>query len=321
MIKNENQIKNSFNYQLITTINIFSQPVTFLLILKDKRIASSSADPTIKIFNDETYKIEIIIKEHTNYVIYLTQLKDGRIISSSSDCTIKIFTIYNTSYKTEQILTVHTKPVKKTILLENNFLASCSWDETINIWKENNNNLFNLYQTLPKKNINDAIFEINLNEFFTLSHDQKEICFYKFNGKNYYFLTSIKNIVISGFPTNSIKINEDFFLVGGESEIFFININNHNIHFTYKINNNIFETKWVQSFCLLNDKSLIVGIESDLLHFKINNTNLELINYLKNAHLDNEKDWKVISSITQKSNGDIITTSYNSNIKIWKKKL
>ena len=200
------------------------------------------------------------------------------------------------------------------------FLHLVLWDKTIKIWKKNNNNLYELNQDLPKKNVNDSICEININEILTLSFEQREICFYKFNNNKYNFLTSIQNIHISGFPSNFVKINDDFFLVGGENKIFFININNHNIHFIYEIDQNIFISKWVQSFCLLNDNSLIVGVECDLLCFKINNNNLVLINYLENATLDSEDDWRVISSITQNSKGEIITTSYNSNIKVWKKK-
>ena len=52
-------------------------------MLKDKRIASSSQDNTIKIFDtNNNYYCDITIKGHNDYVTAITELDNGNIASS-----------------------------------------------------------------------------------------------------------------------------------------------------------------------------------------------------------------------------------------------
>ena len=57
----------------------------------DGRLVSGSLDNSIIIYNTETYKPDIIIKEHNYYVNCITQLSSGILASCSDDKTIKLF--------------------------------------------------------------------------------------------------------------------------------------------------------------------------------------------------------------------------------------
>ena len=316
------ELKQSNNYQLQTIINIHDDSVMNIIILKDLRLASSSCDKSIKIFNKDTYEIEINILEHKDYVAYLYQLKDEKLISSSSDNTIKIFKLFKNSYNIEQILKGHSKPVKKTIELINGDLVSCSWDKTIKIWNKNNkNNLYTISFKIDDKLEIYSIYEINDKEFFSISctedDDDRTITFYKKNNNGYDIIGFIDNISISGFQSNSVKINDKYFLIGGKDKIYFINI------ITYKIDK-ICELKkelWIQSLYLLSNGNLITGNTIGLIIYKIIDNNLELIYDLKNDD-DNDDEYnynKLISSIQEDLNKNIIISSYTGKIKVFSK--
>lgn len=305
------------NYELKTTIKSHNGYIMFALILKDSRLASASADKSIKIFNIITYEIEINIIEHENYVVHLTQLKDEKLVSSSSDNTIKIFKIFKDYYIIEQILNGHSNPVKKTIELKNGYLASCSWDKTIKIWNKSNDNLYLLKQVLIEKNEIDLISEINEKEIISLSFDQKSILFYQLENTKFNLIYQIKEIYLTGFNSNFCKINEKYFIVGGERKIYFIDIENHNIYKIYKLNNIIKDVDFFHCFYLSKEGILFAGIETSILGFKIIDNNIELISYIQNAHKESENGFRVIQSITEGLNKEIISTSYDGTIKIW----
>ena len=305
------------NYQLKTIIKSHNSYVMYTLILKDSRLASASADKSIKIFNINTYEIEINIIEHENYVVHLTQLKDEKLVSSSNDNTIKIFKIYKNYYTIEQTLIGHSNAVKKTIELKNGYLASCSWDKTIKIWNKSNNNLYLLIQELIEKNEIDLISEIKEKEIISFSYDQRSILFYQLENIKFKFVDEIKEINLTGFNSNFCKINEKYFIVGGQRKIYFIDIEKHKINNIYELDNIIKDIDFFHSFYLSKEGILFAGIESSILGFKINNNNIELISFFKNAHEESKDGLKVIQSITEDLNKDIISNSYDGTIKIW----
>ena len=319
-IKVEKKIQYFKNYQLKSSLNFHISSVSCIIILQDLRFASSSTDNTIKIFNRETYEIDINITEHKDYVIYITQIKDGRLVSSSSDNTISIIKLFKKKYIIEQILTNHTNPVKKTIELNNGFLLSCSWDKTIKSWNKTNDNMYNLNQELIENNEVDSIFQINNKEILSISYLDEKISFYELKKNKFVFLSCIEKNIFSGFTNNYAKINEKYFLIGGELTIYFININTHQIQFNYKFEENIDENTFFQTLFIAKDNTLYVGYETDILQFKISDKgdNLELIDYKTNIHEENNEGWRVISCIIEdNNNGDLITTSYDGTIKIW----
>ena len=100
-IKEENKDKR--NEEIFTntkTISDHTRIVNSLILLKDKRIASSSQDYTIKIFDsNHNYKCDITITGHRDYVTSITELENGNIASCSWDKTIKIWLITKNSYQ------------------------------------------------------------------------------------------------------------------------------------------------------------------------------------------------------------------------------
>ena len=70
-------------------------------------------------------------------------------------------------------------------------------------------------------------------------------------------------------------------------------------------------------FYLSKEGILFAGIETSILGFKIIDNNIELISYIQNAHKESENGFRVIQSITEGLNKEIISTSYDGTIKIW----
>ena len=314
-----NQTKTLENYQLKTTLKFHSNSVCHLIILKDSRIASSSTDNSVKIFNKETYKIDINIV-HKDFIVHIIQLKNNNLLSSCSDNFIRIFNIYENSYKIFQILFSHEKPVKKTIELNNDFLASCSWDKTIKIWNKNSKGYYFLNETIFKNNAVHSVYEISNDRIICVSgslyatNNDKMICFYQNKKNQYKKIKSIENISIIGFQNNFLKINDRFVLFGGYEIINFIDIIDYCINniYTKYYSNNLFHC-----FHLLNDNNFLVGTCSDLIHFQINDNNIDIISRKNNIHGGDEDGWEAISCINQNLNGEIFTVSYDGSIKVW----
>ena len=73
------------------TITGHTDYVLSLLLLKDGKVASSSSDRTIKIYNQfNDYHCAQVIKRHRNGIDSICQLDDGTIISCTCDKSIMI---------------------------------------------------------------------------------------------------------------------------------------------------------------------------------------------------------------------------------------
>ena len=96
--------------------------VRCLLLLNDGRLASSSVDGTINIYNlTKEYHCELCLKGHSSNVSYISQIDNGKLISCSSDKTIKIWNISETSYKCDYtFFFLYNQPINKVISLSNN---------------------------------------------------------------------------------------------------------------------------------------------------------------------------------------------------------
>ena len=93
-------------YEEVRTITEHTKPVLSLLLLKDKRVASSSWDKTIRIYdptnnyncaqsferhNMDTENYLKIKNNHKNYISDLLLLDDNTFLSCSGDNTIKVW--------------------------------------------------------------------------------------------------------------------------------------------------------------------------------------------------------------------------------------
>jgi WD40 repeat protein len=120
---------------------------------------------------------------HTSPPYCLCVLSDGRLVSGSSDNNIIIYN--KKTYKPDIIIKEHKNAINCIINLKSNFLASCSWDTTIKVFKinNNNNNYINI-QTLDYHAGNVyKIIELKNKKLVSCSDDNSIIFYFKNNDK------------------------------------------------------------------------------------------------------------------------------------------
>ena len=81
---NNNNLYNNYNIELKNPIHILNdhtKGVSCLTVMNDGRLVSGSRDDSIIIYNKETYKPELIIKEHSGTVNYITQISSEILAS------------------------------------------------------------------------------------------------------------------------------------------------------------------------------------------------------------------------------------------------
>jgi WD40 repeat protein len=315
-------MKFNFNDELFfdrtkyKSIKTHNDSVQCVICLNDGRLASSSNDASIKIYELNTFKCQMTIKEHQDSVFYLTQLKNGNLVSSSEDSTIKIIRlISNKEYNVIQTLLGHSNAVMKTIELSNGKLMSCSTDEKIKIWSkkinDKNNYQYNYnlhYQCettiLDEEKIYSIIEIPNVNELIT-SEGESIIKFYDLN--KYNVKKSFNDMECSGWTYSLCIINKDYLGIGGNCLIYIIRISTHTIIKIISTENKI--------ICLyrVRDDSILTGdLYGKIRQWKFNGSDLIPIKEEISAHKEK------IPTIVQLIDGTIATGSYDSKIKLWK---
>ena len=94
---------------------------------------------SIIIYNNKTFKPDLIIKEHKSSVNCVIQLSSGELVSCSDDKTIKLYNINESKYNVIQTLKEHSDWVTKIAELKNKQLVSCSGDKSIIFYNKDNN--------------------------------------------------------------------------------------------------------------------------------------------------------------------------------------
>ena len=284
-----------------TNRNLFghSAPVRSLLLLSDNRIASSSDDSTIKIFNFNSLKCEYTLKGHQSKVTFLSQLNNNFIISCSQDQSIKIWSL--NSYKCEHTIeNAHNDSMKKVIPLSDNRIASCSWDSHIKIW--------NSYSYEMIKDI--EAHDDNINSIIQL--ENKEILISISSGFDksmkiwslitYQCITVIKDIDCWTRHTLQ-QLNDELIIIGGTEVITLFNIKQLRPIKIYKIE----KIKYVYSIIAI-DNYIICGCDCGRLVI-INNDDIDI------KCSQNKQN---IYSLLKYDNEHILSGSSGSAINIWK---
>ena len=115
---------NPFKYNF-KILDYHTDIITYIDKLKDGRLISCSADNSLNIYKNNTYELQLSIKEHSDWINSFTQLKDERIITCSGDNTMKIIKLIGEDkYKIDQILKGHDNDVCKIIEIKENELIS-----------------------------------------------------------------------------------------------------------------------------------------------------------------------------------------------------
>ena len=232
LLQNLQNIKsNSFNNNFKTLTN-HTKFISHLHTLNDGRLISCSSDSTLNIYKNNSYDLQLSIKEHSNCIHSFTQINDGRIITCSADKTMKIIKLIGEDkYQIEQTLQGHTNQVYKIIEIKENELVSISSDKTMKIWKLNNENKFECIKTITFQNSesNCNILRLNENECVTSSEGDK--CLKFWNSNDYSNIATLNNIeTYYGFKGMCL-LEDDLLCVGGYNSkgFYLIKISTHQL--------------------------------------------------------------------------------------------
>ena len=112
--------------------------VRALCLLDKERLASGSADKTIKIWCLREYKCLNTLKEHTNAIINLCLLSGDKLGS----CSFREILVYDEHLKEQYRITEHQNWVRALICMDKERYASCSDDGIVKIYDKHFRTLF-----------------------------------------------------------------------------------------------------------------------------------------------------------------------------------
>ena len=223
-IENDDFIGKFENCTNTKTIHPHTGYISNIIVLQNNKLATSSLDHYIKIYNKDTFETEISIKENS-CVDWIEQIKDGTIISCPRDKTIKLYEINDKSYKTISVIKENSSALKMKEL-ENGKLISTMNNSNIKVWIKKNNALECEF-TMSNEGESYDILEIRKNEVVALS--KTNINFYDLNKRN-------KIYSISGFESFYLnpgrkfcKANDELLIVCGTNNIFSVDIKSYQL--------------------------------------------------------------------------------------------
>ena len=129
-------VKSNFDFSKFNVKNTVKKHrdyISCLLQLTSKRIASSSFDGTINIYNKDL-QLEYSINAHTDNVSSMLELRNNMLITCSFDKTINCSKLKEKSSEFIRSVSAHKDYIYQLISLPDNTFASCSEDKTIIIW-------------------------------------------------------------------------------------------------------------------------------------------------------------------------------------------
>ena len=281
------------------TIQPHSSWISNIILLQNNKIATSSLDYYIKIFNKETFEEEISIKEN-KYVDWIEQIKDGTFISCPRDNTIRLYEIIDKSYKNINVIKENSSAWKMKEL-ESGKLISTMSNSDIKIWIKKNNNLECEFILKNGRESYD-ILEIKKDEVVALSGNN--INFYDLNKRD-------KIASISGFESwnynpgkKFCKANEELLLVCGVNNIFLVDYK------AYQLISKI-ECQGIVMFYKISNNFILSGQDSgDIKQWQCNGRETKLYSYKNKGHDS------AVSTIF-KLNNNIFSGDNKGFIKFW----
>ena len=324
---------NLKNITTFKTLNYHTSFIMCLLILNDGRLASSSDDGSIIIYDKETFNPQCEIKEFEYAVNNIIQLSyNNYLISSCADKTITIIKLTSlTTYNIISILDNHFLSVNRVIELDNFEIASCSDDQTVKIYKYNEN-----YGSLFQCIITIASFP-SIIEGITFIKKTKEIIISPFKEQIIQFwslvfynkICVLENIYFEGFQNSLLMLNNDILAIGVFSGINLIDVEKHEIINKIKVvggvlniikqgnflfTNGVFKGNYdtIQKWEIVNKKDINENNKNK--NGKQNNINFNIIKKEVKHKLNNNHF--ILMNVL--NNGIIATTTFQFNIKLWK---
>ena len=294
-----------YKSKIINTLSNHSDAVNQIILLKDGRIASSSNDKSILIYNKENYSIELKIDNFDSIVFNIIQASNDYIIASLTSGFIIILKLNSTSYEIKQKIQAHNNYIRKTIEMKDGKLISCSDDKTIKIWKLSNNqyileNTLNQYSTTPFS----SILDLNDNIIVSTPYGTGSVIFW--NIKELKIISQIEGINCTWCWNILKKLSNELFILGGVKYIYLFSILNYNLVNKIEIDSDCY------SICCLSDINILTGHQNG----KIKQYNL-INNEFK---LTGEKKYhdNIIRVIFELNNNLILSGSDDKKINIYK---
>ena len=301
---------NDFDIQLKNPIHKLSNHkhnVLCLALMKDGRLVSGSVDFSIIIYNKESYKPDLIIKEHKNSVYCIIQLSSGILASCSRDKTIILYNIKGVNYEIVQTLNYHIYSIRKIIELKNKTLVSCSSDTSIIFYKKDNLEYKKDYSISADGAISSVVQTTDNEICYSLSN---KICFYNLLENKNKNVISNMNITDPSYGNRVwlTMISKELLLVPGENKMSIVNVNKHSLVRVIEVP----DSSCICGICLLKRNILLTGDSQKVLRqWKIEEDNLTLISKRENAHDD------LINVLLNLGDGHIASASNDKTIKIW----
>lgn len=232
-----------------------------LIELSDHRLASSSTDGCINIYNKQTLSIDIQIKEEFGYWYCLGEIKPLKLIASSIYHCVKIWSLSDTGYTLEKEINTgeNTYYVRAVLGLSNNKLALSFNNPWIQIVSTKNYKIIKVFKNdrNPDDNFDHTkkvalgLLELSKNRMVSGSQDG-DLIFYDLI--HYKVITKFKDIEC--YSQNSIKmIDKRRLIVGGCNEINIIDVENYQL--ITKFQDATLET--IYCFSVIDKYNILVG--------------------------------------------------------------
>ena len=311
--KKKHQRSNSFDisvkeFGLVSKMNAikFDNGISCLLDLSKNLFAAGNSIGDIKIIDKYTYKEVQTIKEHKGIINSLCKLHDEAILSASGDKLMKKIRLTKNylEYKVEFIFDGYENYIFKGIELYNNKIISCSWDDKLYLWEENNDGYINTMKFNENQRVDD-ILEINKNTFCSVSENELKI----WDSNSMAQLHSIK-LHIGIISQNSLcKLNDKILISLSYNAIHLIDLVNYNL-----INTIAMDQGYLSCITKLNDDSILIAedINTDkycvfyLKQYILSDDELQYISYKRDKfYKTNKNNDKEIRALIQFSDGTI----------------
>ena len=289
-------------------LNDHTDSIFCATVLKDGRLVTGSSDYTIIIYNNKTFKPDLIIKEHKSVISCLIQLSSGFLVSGSYDYTIKLFAINENKYNVIQSLAYHSSDISYITELKNKQFVSCSYDNTIIFYSKDNDNKYTKDYNINTDTENGPIIQIKDNEVCYFELVDRTFNFFDLQERN--IIATLNNISVSTNVFDClVMITKDLLLTTGIEKITIIDINLHSVIRSIDVS----ISGRIYTACLLNNNILLTGDEKhNIIKWRIEGDNLRMISKKENAH----SSW--ISTIKNLGNGLVMSGDGKGKVKIWK---
>jgi len=294
------------NIEKITEIEEEDSVLDFELI-EDERLLVGFSGSIIKIYNSKTFSLlssQKIFNKHYN-IYHIHQLKNGNILITIYDrfyLNIPILKInFDNTINIIKEIQGNIYMIYNVIELKNQNLVSISIDKTIRFWDMKNYQQINLIEE------DDYIYDILEIKNNIIAYDcGNSINFFDINKNDK--INKIKNIENNNYPTVKFcLINENILLYGSDKLIYIFNIDKYEL-----INTIIIEETEIFFHKLSENIFLIGNFEGNIIQYKYKNKNIEKISVKIKAHQKN------ISCLYNLNNGIILSGDWDGFLNIWK---